>query len=141
MRHIFKTLCLTGIVLLYCTTTAQAQEQASRIICRGAASAFQIDELEKAGDRVKLAINFSPSSTAPIGTIRKLDPGTCSLSGRTINDNDPKQIQLSVTSAVAQNLRTKLNTPDRYWQFTVTKKRGYFDAFHNTYLMQLRGVK
>ena len=141
MRHLCKTLCLTGIVLLYCATTTQAQEVADIIICRGAASAFQIDELEKVGDKVKLAINFSPSSNAPIGTIRKLDPGTCAYSDRIINGSEPKQIQVSVTSAVAQNLRTKLNTPDRWWQFNVTKKRGYFDAHYNIYLMQLRGVK
>jgi hypothetical protein len=142
LRHIFKTLCLTGIVLLYCTTTTEAQEQALSMVCRGASSAFQIDELGRAGDRVKLAINFSPSSTAPSGgSVRKVDPGTCSLYDRTVNGNEPKQIQLSVTFAEAQKLRGELNMPDRFWNFTVTNKRGYFDAHYNKQMLFLRRPK
>jgi len=142
-RHFCKTLCLTGIVLLYCATNAQAQPAANeqpsngyfKMICRGADSAFRIVDLERRFINVKLGLNFSPSTTAPRGDVWKIDPGTCSWDDRTVNDNEPKQIQFIASTPQAQKIRAVLNSPDQFWQFYVRLTNyGYFETRSNNHL-------
>ena len=129
MRHLCKTLCLTGIVLFYCATMAQAQRGGYRkMICRGGEEAFRIDDLEKAGGKVELAVNFSASKVAPGSDVWKLDPGTCSWADRLVAEEEPVQIVLDVTPAIAQRIRAHLNSsPTNFWQFFVRDtKRGHY---------------
>jgi hypothetical protein len=131
MKHFCKTLCLTGIVLLYCGTLAQAQRGNYRkMICRGGDEAFRIDDLNKEGDKVELGLNFSASSREPGNDVWKLDPGTCSWADRLVAEEEPVQIQLTVTATVAQRIRTHLNSSQaNFWQFHVRDtKRGYYET-------------
>jgi hypothetical protein len=145
MRHFCKTLCLTGIVLLYCATLTQAQGgDFHKIICRGDTDAFRIDDLEKVGDKIQLGISFSASKHAPGNDVWKLDPGTCSWVDRLVADGEPVQIQLDVTAEVAQRIRTHLNTPDNFWQFFVRDtERGFYETRDHAQLIvtRKRGAK
>lgn len=132
-RHLSKTLCLAGIILLYCATITQAQKQGQdgfyMMICRGANSAFRIDDVRREGRYGKFGLNFLPSSTAPRGDYKKINAGTCSWDDRTVNGNEPKQIQFYAPNTIANSIRTALNTPDRFWVFYVRlTKYGYFEA-------------
>ena len=126
MRHLCKTLCLTGIILLYCATTTQAQTDGYYpMICRGGPASFQFQERRNQ----QKAIGFNKSSTAPRGDYSKITPGTCTWDDRTVNGNEPKQIQFYAPNTIANSIRTGLNTPDRFWVFYVRlTKYGYFEA-------------
>jgi hypothetical protein len=129
MRHFCKTLCLISVALLYSATIAQAQRGGYRkMICRGAEDAFRIDDLEKEGGKVELAVNFSASKVAPGSDVWKLDPGTCSWADRLVAEEEPVQIVLAVTPVVAQRIRTHLNSsPANFWQFYVRDtERGHY---------------
>lgn len=146
MRYFCKTLCLMGIFLLCCITIVQAQEQLNagyyKMICRGDDSAFRIDDLEKTAGKVKMGLNFLPSSTAAKGNAKKIDPGTCSWDDRTVSDSEPKQIQFNVTSTQAQKIRDVLNSPDKFWQFYVrVTNYGYFETLNHKQLILLRVKK
>ncbi len=112
------------------------------MICRGGDSLFRIDDLEKTTGNVKLALSFLPSSTAPKGNVRKIDSGTCTWDDRTVNDEEPKQIQFDATSTQAQKIREVLNSPNKFWQFNVrVTKYGYFETLDNKQLILLRVKK
>jgi hypothetical protein len=131
MRHFCKTLCLAGVVLLYCASVAQAQKDGYyKMICRGGDEAFRIDDLNKEGDRVELGVNFSPSSHAPGSDVWKIDVGTCSWVDRVVSETEPQQIQLTVSTEVAQRIRTHLNSSQsNFWQFYVRNtQRGYYET-------------
>lgn len=127
MRDLCKTLCLTGLVLLYCATTAQAQGGYRRMICRGGDEAFRIDEVDDEG-KLQLQVNFSPSSRAPGKDVWKLDVGTCSWVDSVLADGEPQQIQLFVTPEMARRIRSHLNSSgNNFWQFFVRDtKRGHY---------------
>lgn len=99
------------------------------MICRGNTDGFRIDDLNKKGDKIDLGVNFSPSANAPGGDVWKIDAGTCTWTDRLVAESEPQQIQLTVTSEVAQRIRERLNTPDSFWQFFVRdSKRGYYET-------------
>jgi hypothetical protein len=137
MKHFCKTFCLTGLVLLYCATMAQAQRGGYRkMVCRGSEEAFRIDDLNKKGINIELGVNFSPSAHVPGNDVWNLDAGTCSWVDRLVSETEPQQIQLTVTSEVAQRIRQRLNTPDNFWQFFVQDtKRGYYETRNHAQLV------
>lgn len=131
MRHVCKILCLAGLVLLYCATGVQAQGGGYRkLICRSGEEAFRIDDTTDENNRPQLQVNFSPSSRAPGKDVWNLDPGTCSWVDRVLADGEPQQIALYVTPAVAQRIRTHLNSSsDNFWQFFIRNtERGYYET-------------
>ena len=136
-KRFCQIFCLTGIVLLFGASVAQAQKGDFRkLICRGGADAFRIDEVDDEG-RLQLQVNFSPSSRAPGKDVWKLDEGTCSWVDRVLADGEPQQIQLYVTPDVAQRIRAHLNSSaDNFWQFFIRDtKRGYYETRNHQQLI------
>ena len=116
MRHFCKTLCLAGIILLYCATTTQAQKDGYYpMICRGGAASFQFQERRNQ----QKAIGFNKSSTAPRGDYSKITPGTCSWDDRTVNDREPPVIVLVASDSQWKLITNTLSKRERLWMFYV----------------------
>ena len=112
----FKTLCLAGIVLIYCQTTTQAQPGGYyRMICRGAPASFQFQERRNQ----QKAIGFNKSPTAPRGDYSKIRPGTCTWDDRTVNDKEPPVIVLTASDVRWKRITDALSTRDQLWLFYV----------------------
>ncbi len=116
MRHLCKTLCLAGIILLYCATTTQAQNDGYYpMICRGGPASFQFQERRNQ----QKAIGFNKSSTAPRGDYSKITPGTCTWDDRTVNDREPPVIVLVANDYQWKLITNALSTRDQLWVFYV----------------------